>query len=569
VVGLSILGAVLAYSPVPYGDMWDGALDFMVRAAQGSPLDWWGQHNEHRILLSRLLFFLDMQCCRGANWPLVVANYLFAGAASLVFLRMLRDSMGTQSPAGRGELVLGLCLTAWLFQWMQQENLTWAFQSQFFLAQLLPLCAFYCCGRSTGPPASGRWFLAACALGAASAATMANGLLALPLMALHAWMTRQDPRRILALAALGAAAAVLYFHGYQSPPRHGSVWQSATHDPLGMLAFALLYVGSPFYHLVGGGSIGTAVAGCCGLLLTVFLVRDAVAALRQANRAAAWPAIITYIAYVGITALATAGGRLVFGIDQAVSSRYTTPALMAWAALAVLHAPSLAAALEAGRQRILVPFYSLAALMLVGQLQALEVPREELFEHRIAALALELQIEEPGQIRWVFPDTRQALAIALKASDLGLSVFGQYPLAGVRQLMSATVEPANLPPCQGKLDALLVAKVQPRLIQVSGWMYDEATGLAPQVIRFIAADGRLIGYALTGGERADLPKEISQHGNRAGFRGYLLPDGAQAPLELRGERPGCRKTIAAPALVLANEPALCAACGPYVTLATR
>jgi hypothetical protein len=548
IVGLSVLSGVLTYSPVPYWDMWDGGLDFMVRAAEGGPLHWWSQHNEHRILLSRLFFFLDGKCCGGANWPLIVTNYLLAAAAALLFVRILRDRLSAGGPARTGELVLGLVLTSWLFLWTQQENFTSAFQSQFFLAQLLPLCAFYCSSRSLDAAASTRYFLAACAFGLASAGAMANGVLALPLLVLYAGITGQSSLRIAVLLALSAATVVLYFHGYQSPAQHGSLWQTALHQPIGMLDYALLYLGSPFYYLFGEGSAATWLAQGAGLVLVVCTGYRAAQAVRRPREAALTLALITFIVYITGSALGTAGGRLIFGTDQAVSSRYTTPALMAWAALAAMHAPALAAALESGKRWALVPFYTLAGLMLVSQLQALQVPDGLLFERRVSALALELQVEDSGQLARVYPNASVALAVAAKASDRRLSIFGQYPLAGLRDLIDTPVAQADLPPCLGKLDALWVGRSHPRFVRVSGWMVDEGKGLAPEAIRLISTGGRLVGYALTGGQREDVPASVSRDGTRAGYRGYLLADEAQGPLELRGEHPACR--MAASAVVL-------------------
>ncbi|MGD4365427.1 hypothetical protein QT713_22860, partial [Xanthomonas citri pv. citri] len=42
------------FSPVPFWDMWDGGLGFYVRQMTDVS-QWWAQHNEHRIVLSRIL----------------------------------------------------------------------------------------------------------------------------------------------------------------------------------------------------------------------------------------------------------------------------------------------------------------------------------------------------------------------------------------------------------------------------------------------------------------------------------------------------------------------------------
>ncbi|WP_200843251.1 hypothetical protein, partial [Raoultella sp. 18083] len=108
-------------------------------------------------------------------------------------------------------------LALWLFSWVQRENLTWAFQSQFFLAQLLPLAGFYCLYRATRPPAAQGWFVAACALGVLSIGTMVNGVMALPMMVLYALVARLGWKRTAVLALLAALCIAAYTAGYVSP----------------------------------------------------------------------------------------------------------------------------------------------------------------------------------------------------------------------------------------------------------------------------------------------------------------------------------------------------------------
>src|SRR5204863_7796639 len=94
---------------------------------------WWTQHNEHRLLLARVLFWMDMRWFGGAAISLVVASHVLAATAALLFWAAMRH----HPPAGAGPGVIavaGLLVTAWLFQWMQEENFTLGFQVQFFLA---------------------------------------------------------------------------------------------------------------------------------------------------------------------------------------------------------------------------------------------------------------------------------------------------------------------------------------------------------------------------------------------------------------------------------------------------
>ena len=47
-LGLALAGGIRAFHPAPYWDMWDGAIDFLLRSGEGGAGLWWEQHNEHR-----------------------------------------------------------------------------------------------------------------------------------------------------------------------------------------------------------------------------------------------------------------------------------------------------------------------------------------------------------------------------------------------------------------------------------------------------------------------------------------------------------------------------------------
>ena len=132
-LGLATIGGIRAYSPVPFWDMWDGYLNFYFTLNTGDLSAWWAQHNEHRPVLARLFFWIDLAWFHGSVWFLLVINYLLACCICLVFWLYAREASAANLN------FFGFFLIAWLFSWSQEENFTWGFQSQFFLAQLLPL----------------------------------------------------------------------------------------------------------------------------------------------------------------------------------------------------------------------------------------------------------------------------------------------------------------------------------------------------------------------------------------------------------------------------------------------
>src|SRR5262249_29247515 len=140
--------------------------------------------------------------------------------------------------------------------WMQEENIARGFQLSFYAAFLFPLLAFTALAASSAPEPdvastlsaatrSRSCFALALALGVASALTLANGLAALPLLALQAALPRQPRWRIAVLVVAAVAVIVLYFQGYTTPPRHGSLAREIANEPLKIPLFVLMLIGSP------------------------------------------------------------------------------------------------------------------------------------------------------------------------------------------------------------------------------------------------------------------------------------------------------------------------------------
>ena len=71
---LSVIGGVLNYTPVPMMDMWV-SLPFFERLQTGDWRVWWEQHNENRIVLSRVLFWLDISLFKGRGIFLIIVNF--------------------------------------------------------------------------------------------------------------------------------------------------------------------------------------------------------------------------------------------------------------------------------------------------------------------------------------------------------------------------------------------------------------------------------------------------------------------------------------------------------------
>ena len=225
-----------------------------------------------------------------------------------------------------------------------------------FLAILFPLLGFYCLHRAKE---NSLWFVAALFAGFASAGTVANGLLVLPIMTAMSALIGLGVRRTLFLAALSTVSFVLYFWGFTYPdhPRP---------DPATAILFVLTYLGSPFYYVVyywlgglqhlvelvsGHGSLlvtnnyldypisrmsGIIVAAIAGGILTAAVAAVGLRWLRSERTDTCQAALLAFIGFIFATAVLASIGRGFYGFDYAVQERYTTGPLLAWQALAIL-----------------------------------------------------------------------------------------------------------------------------------------------------------------------------------------------------------------------------------------
>jgi len=534
----AVTGSVRKFNGIPWWDMWGGSLGFYMSVQEGATGLWWQQHNEHRIVLSRVLFWLDNRFFGGIGVFLLSVGYSLAGAAAVVWWRVLRVASGTPRPTPL-QATLGFFMAGGLFFWSQENNFSWAFQSQAFLACFLPLCALAALATAVPTNATAA-FASATVLGVLSAGSMANGLLALPLMTLMAIVLRMSWVRIATLAAVSVAVISLYFVGYQAPSQHGSIAATAVHEPLALLLYVLVWLGNPMYFMLGRGWIGMAGSAAAGLVL---VLGSAFVAWRVAPQARQRPLLVAalfFILYIGGTAVAVAGGRLLFGIGGAVASRYTTPPLMAWCAFLVLVFAWNRERLEGPWRRPALAAVALSALlMLVHQREALLPMHTLVAEQRLAALAATLDVDDPVALHSVAPASATVLYTTRYAVPRKESIFGFYPFSEIQGRLGTTLAWKGARSCVGGMDLLEGIPSAPATLRVHGWIYDPQAGSAPELVTFLDERSIAVGFALTGWPREDVARSIGSAASLAGFRGYLSASARGKPLTVVGDRGAC------------------------------
>lgn len=517
------------HSPVPFWDMWDGYLGFYIRVLEGDISAWWYQHNEHRIVLTRVLFWIDLALFSGQSVFLIAVNYLLAITGSLLLVSIFRNVFRGRDYRRSHWLLLTLIVIMPL-SWMQEENLSWAFQSQFFLAQLLPLAAFFLFYLSE-KDGNSRYFWASLMLGFASIGTMANGVAVLPLLTLAALLASKQRMKTATIFAFTSVIALsVYFYGYESPPGHGSLLETLNDQPLRLLQYVALYIGSPFFYLVNivvpghGIAFYTALIMGSGLMLGCLSIL--VISLRRPADHIFEIIFLCFALYIGATAFGAGGGRLIFGLEQALSGRYRTPAILLWLCFFMISLRAYPELLSGRLSSRVVDGFLLVTILLlvVSQLSVLK-SEERLsdFERRVGVLAMVLNIKDAAQIGQVYPWVNTGIALSRSAVAHDLSIFGPdqpFDGVGVEKIGGLPVDVQTAGQCRGHLDEAMLVEGQTDFVKIRGWIFEPGIVLG-QPLFLLREDGVPIGYLLVGGQRSDVAQAVALAARNSGFLGYL------------------------------------------------
>lgn len=317
------------FSSIPYLDSWSAYIGFYLDA--DSAQAWWRQHNQHRILFSKLFFWLDLQFFGGRAVILVVLNFLLLGLAWAVLVASAREVLSGFSKAARW--LIGCTLALICASWMQHDNLASPFQNQFIAAFAFPLLAFFLLARAQRQPES---FAAALAVGSVAQYSMISGVFCLPLMTLFCLLSWGAGRRSQICLALSLALCSLYFIDFE-PGRDTAQGLSILHARPGyFLQYIACYLGAPLARALGGGVQLSILLGWAALALFSYLLVRCLRGDRASHRLA----LLAFVGYVMVSAVLTSLGRSVLGHESAMVSRYATPTLLMWSALLLLVLPA-------------------------------------------------------------------------------------------------------------------------------------------------------------------------------------------------------------------------------------
>jgi hypothetical protein len=464
-----------------------------------SLLDLMDQHNEHRMFFPKG-FELLLGWITGYDNVVEMYVIQFCFLATLIILLLaFKDNV-------RAWLFIFAPVAFLIFSFRQYENMLFGFQINFAFTQtfgVLALFLLYVVGRGRSKKLA---FVAALGSGTIATFSTAQGLFVWPAGLLQLFFSpleKRTKRVLLPLWGLiGLAEWIAYFVDYKRPADRPSLLYVLYHPVVGTEYFLNL-LGSSLYWGQTSAFIGGLLLVCLALVSLFLIYRD-----RRLAEYSFWLSLLLYSSL--ILASITLGRSGVFGVIQAMASRYTTFSILAVVSIYVMLAKT------AFERRSLTSTILLAAMSGIVLLSAafsyskgIEVGSKERVSREKAAFVLSTYESQPDEVlaESLNPRARVVRERAPVLQRLGYNVFSEPqnlpPLSALSPISSPTSSGVNISgdgiSQQGQT---VVVPEEGSAIKLTGWaLDDENESVAGGV--YVDIDGRLF-PAFYGAERQDV-----------------------------------------------------------------
>jgi hypothetical protein len=261
-------------------------------------------HNEHRIILPRVIFLVLAVITQWNVATEMYVNLFFVGILLVVLSKLLKET--------GGHLFLMVPVSWLLFSLQQWENLLWGWQIAISMMLTASVVSIFCLSRVR----RNRYYtISAFISGVFASFSFMGGLCIWPVGLLQLLIMRARKSTCLTWFIGGALTIVFYFMGYRKPVDTPDVFIFLK-NPVDFMKYIFAYLGSA---LSGDSFRQSLVYGALVVLLFIFAI------VIQRLRMKQWKNVVPWV-MIGLFSLLCGGmmgiGRLGYGIDQALSSRY-------------------------------------------------------------------------------------------------------------------------------------------------------------------------------------------------------------------------------------------------------
>jgi hypothetical protein len=527
-VATFLTAVYLSFADSPRLPFWDHWTLFINLAAQNghySLAQLWAQHSEHRIVIPKLFLLLDFLLFRATGRFVLICIVLLQAGNALLFCASVASLERLNKT-----LRIGVCglVCACLFSPVQLDNFVWPFQISFVAAAFFTSLCFYSFSKSftllERPPAKVHPVPFALSLAAAGCATLslAGGLFCWPVLIAVGVLVGLDRRRVAVLTVIAFVVSAAYMFHYHATAQHADPVRSLRH-PAEVLTYLVFYTGGSWSVF---GLAACKIIGFTGLLGAALLLSRAVL-MRSAQHPEVF-AVATLI-FVIVTGIFTALGRINFGLEQALSSRYQTVAFTFWVALFIFVLCRLA---ELHIRWPLVVVCAAALVFAAGPLirfRAIVDPYNgRAGQWRVAEAGVLSEVDDRTFMKTLSPDLYQTDPALEYLRNHRLSLFSDFRYAELGKPVSSFYRIDGT--CRGTISAVAIVRVFAFPgYSVSGWARNPKTGEAPQ--NFVIADeaGLISGFGVGGYHSVDKTAPASPIDDRwFGFSRWEAKGGIRA-----------------------------------------
>lgn len=387
---------VLRYATnVPYWDDYDSILGFMNNflsadgLAERSDL-MFSQHNEHRLVVSRLVSVMQHGLFQDVNLKL----HLCLGNLGWVLTTAV-----VAAYAGRR---LGLPMVCLLpIPWLLLSVAHW--HAMFFAMAAIQSYWSILFAMVFLIAATERRVAAMCILFPAMLLTSGGGIVLYPIGNVVLW-SRTRRRAALIFLAVSTACLLLYLYGYERPSEHPALAEVLSHPGRAV----------QYYLVFWGGAFTTKplalVVGSITCLAALRFVID-----RRCDR---FLRLLT--SFVALIALVVSLTRSGFGVEQAMEPRYAMYSLLGWVALYLL----IVSSASTPKQKIRISLVgSICAVAFWARLVTLFESHDVFANIRDQRLASVAALRQGDPSLLLYPDPARAAQTLLLAKQLGVYDF--------------------------------------------------------------------------------------------------------------------------------------------------
>jgi hypothetical protein len=491
------------FTSVPVFDAWDFYVNFYLTWLQGGYSILWEPYSEHRILLPKLLYLVDIEWFGGRGVFLTLFSYFLQGVFSLVSYVIATNLDDKRIHTG---FFAALCL-ACAYSGLQWMNFVYSFQVCFILVYVMAFLSFTFLSLAQRNEGEKLYFFLALAFAAGSSFSVANGLLVWPVLIGQSVLMGMKRSYVAALVVAGVSVWCTYYLGMGDSGQSISTLNPFSSDLWRILIFLLSLFGAPVYY-VFDSLVLAQIAGLAFLLLALAALLDCL--LRGGKKRELRFCLLAQVGFVIGSGLAMAVGRGSMGEEYAFTSRYLTPVLQGWLCLLILlltarfgFVPRRANAAVQSGSGLLALSFLLLVLVAQWNVRNARINDFDEFDRRVALIGLKHGVFD-DQLGWAlyFPgppwlQTKQSLVrIATEAMQAGFSVFDDdwlkplYPYDSLGRPL--TVDRV----CDGGIDKVDAygGAGQTSVLRLRGHV------VAPAYSKIIVTDnsGRLLGHGLSG-----------------------------------------------------------------------